>query len=1128
MQVHKQLPLLGRILVGVVFNTLVVILIFSGSSQAFRSETQDMLSKKISIQVNNEPVKKVFRNLNRLTGVKFVYNSGLIDENKRVSVKANEKSLAEVLNGIFEPLGIGYSVQDKLVLLKSLHSPATAEAGAYQTASNTLKVVTGKVTEKNAGPLPGVSIVVKGTQRGTVTNENGSFTIDLLAQDSILVFSFIGYQNLEENIRNRSEINVELIPENRSLDEVVVVGYGTQKVSDLTGSVTRISEKELQSRPVPSFQDAIQGRSSGVYVRQTGGNLDGRFSISVRGTGSVTGSNDPLVVVDGVPLFSGGFSTINPKDIVAVDILKDASATAIYGARAANGVLLITTRRGKEGKSNITFSADIGIEQMSKQYHVLTTEQQRRLFVDAFKNTGKNTAAYEDLTNPAWQVDTDWQKLGTRTAARRSYSLGLSGGTDKSTYSISIAHLDRQGTMRNSDFKSYSFRANNDITIKNRLKVSANLTGSHQIQHVLNQDSWGGGSYGGLLSNHSYTKPYDDNGNLTAINTAADPYFGANANPLIDQLQPVREEKLTRLLGAVKADLDIVKGLRFGGSLGADLVIGNNYSYLPVYQIGLFNRQQGSVTTRAGQDLNWLTDATLQYDKNINKHAVKVLVGFSTQQFNTRSATTTGTGTLDNALNQLSNQTNFNATGAEVTSGLVSSFARLNYSFDDKYLLTATVRRDGSSKFGPTKRYGTFPSASVAWRVTQEDFARNIPGLHELKLRSSYGLTGNQNIGDFSFITRAGPASYVYDNTVVIGNAVQNIGNPNLQWESARQFDAGLDLSLLKGRLALTLDYYHKLSDNLLIRTPVPFTSGVQEDPTVNIGSLKNTGFEFSLNSQNVVGKVNWSTNFNFSTNKNVVLDIGKNSIGNPLQIQGAILPLSNEATNLTVTGRPVGSFYMYRFIGIWQLGEEEAAKKWANAVPGDLKFADNNQNGIMDEGDKEFVGQPQPKVFGGINNTISYNGFSVSFLFNFAAGNKLYHSMRNLNARAVPFNQQLAEVADYWTPTNPTNKVPRASQQSGNTTFLATKVSTRYLENADFLRLKNVNLSYDFSEQVVKKLRLDAARLTLSATNLFTLTKYTGLDPEASSNTSLLSAGIDLTPYPLTKLYSLSILVTF
>jgi TonB-linked SusC/RagA family outer membrane protein len=808
---HRHLPRLLRITMRVSIYQLIISFIFAGATLAENVRAQDLLNQNITINLKNESVKEVLRQINKLTSVRFTYNSTLSLANKKVSVSANDKPLYQVLDEIFTPLKISYVVQNKLILLKQADPEKTtrAETAEPSVPTENLKTIHGKVNEQNAGPLPGVSVIVKGTQRGTVTNENGDFNIEVEPQDSILVFSFVGYKTLEQNISNRSEIAVGLVAEDRSLNEVVVVGYGTQKVSDLTGSVARVSEKDIQSRPVPSFQDAIQGRSSGVYVRQTGGNLDGRFSISVRGTGSVTGSNEPLVVVDGVPLFSGGFSTINPKDIIAIDILKDASATAIYGARAANGVLLVSTRRGKEGKTRITLNADIGWEQMSKQYTMLTTEQQRQLFVDAFKNTGKNTAAYEDLNNPAWQVNTDWQKLGTQTAARRNYSLGINGGTEKNTYAVSVSHLDREGTIRNSDFKSYNLRANNDINIANRLKISTNLAGSHQIQHVLSQDSWGGGAYGSLLSNHTYTVPYDDKGNLTAINTAADPYFGANSNPLIDLFQPVREEKLTRLLGSVKADVEIAKGLNFTGSLGADLVMSNNYTYLPVYQIGMFSRQQGSVTTRSGQDLNWLTDATLQYVKDVNHHNFKLLAGFSTQQFNTRFSNTTGTGTLDNALNQLSNQTNFSATGGDVTAGLVSSFARLNYGFDEKYLVTATIRRDGSSKFGPEKRYGTFPSASVAWRVTQEEFAKNIPGIHDLKLRSSYGLTGNQNVGDFSFITRAGPASYVYGNSVVVGNAAQNIGNPNLQWESAKQFDAGLDLSLAKGRVSLTFVFYN-------------------------------------------------------------------------------------------------------------------------------------------------------------------------------------------------------------------------------------------------------------------------------------------------------------------------------
>ncbi|WP_277483594.1 SusC/RagA family TonB-linked outer membrane protein [Catalinimonas alkaloidigena] len=451
----------------------------------------------------------------------------------------------------------------------------------------------------------------------------------------------------------------------------------------------------------------------------------------------------------------------------------------------------------------------------------------------------------------------------------------------------------------------------------------------------------------------------------------------------------------------------------------------------------------------------------------------------------------------------------------------------MNYGFQDKYLLTATVRRDGSSKFGPDKRYGLFPSASVAWRVSQEDFLQSSQLIDDLKFRVSYGLTGNQNIGDFAFITRAGAAPYVFGNSVVVGNAPQNIGNPNLQWEATKQFDIGIDLSLFEGRIYSTLDYYDKQSEDLLISTPIPLTSGVSQDPIVNLGSVKNTGVEFSVLSRNIIGAFSWTTDFNISYNKNEVIDIGTNSIGEPLEIPGQLIPLSNQQANLTRAGHPVGAFYMYQYDGVWQQGQEDEALRWSSAVPGDPRYADLNGNGVLDVEDKTFVGNPHPKFFGGMDNTFAYKNLSLSVFLNFATGYQVYNTARNLFSRGVPFVQNFAEVNGFWTPENPSNTVPRPSQ-GGNTTTLTTLVSDRFLEDADFLRVKNVRLSYNFPASFFSGRIVRGAQLSLTATNLFTFTKYSGLDPEASSRTSLLSAGIDYTPYPLTRLISLGAQFTF
>lgn len=1111
-----------------------IAMIFAGVSLAKDAEAQELLNRKVSVHIENLNFENAISAIEQQADIKFTYRPRLVPTSKKITLNVSNEPLAQVLDKMLLPLKIKYKVFNNQVVLSRLVANNLIEINE---PSSTISpnnyaplivdiAITGTVTDENGLTLPGVSILIKGTQRGTTTDTNGKFKIDVADENAVLVFSYVGYISQEVPVGNKTTINITLKVDSKALDEVVVVGYGTQKVSDITGSVARVSEKTLQSRPTSNFQEALQGRTSGVQIRQTGGDLSGRFSINIRGIGSVTGSNGPLIVVDGVPLFSSDFSTINPKDIIAIDVLKDASATAIYGARAANGVLNITTRRGQAGKTEFTFSTSQGIETIAKRYDVLTTEQQRLLFVEAFKNTNRNTKVYEDLSNPAWGVNTDWQKLVTQTGFRQEYNFGISGGTEKSRFAISASYLNRKGIIKTSDLSSFFFRANNDITFSPKFKIATSLSGSRQTQSPVGNDTFHGGAYKSSISVHSYVEPFDANENLKGISNTADPYFGENRNPLIDLYLPTRNATTSRLLGNIKADWDIFPGLTLSGNAGADLVLENDFTYLPVYKIGVFKLDQGSTTTFSGQQVNWVTDATLQYAKTFQKHDLKALVGVSSQAFLNKTNSVTGTGTVDNSLNQLSNQTNFNGSGTDVTAGLASFFGRVNYGYDGKYLLTTTLRRDGSSKFGENKRYGLFPSISAAWRIAEEDFMKSHTWLSDLKLRVGYGLTGNQNIGDYMFITRAGAAPYVFGNTVAVGNAAQNIGNPNLQWETAKQLDIGLDFGLLRNRLLFTLDYYTKKSEDLLIRTPVPFTAGVIENPTVNIGSVQNQGVELAITSRNYAGKFTWTTDFNLAYNQNKVLDIGTNSVGAPLEITGYILDLPGEPANLTRAGAPVGAFYLYQFAGIWQTADKDLAAKYG-AVPGDPRYADLNGNGKFDVGDKAYSGTPNPKFFGGLTNIFSYGPFSASIFLMFSTGNQLYNSMRNLNARSVPYNQQLAEIADFWTPTNPSNTIPRPSQ-GGNTTYLSTRASTRFLENADYLRLKDVSISYELPTEFANSLKLSRARISLQAVNLFTLTKYKGLDPEASSRPDLLSGGIDNTPYPLTRMYSATLQIGF
>ncbi len=1103
--------------------TICIYSIFMTFASGVSAQNKYLRDIDVSIVSGEGDLIDVLSRIENSSDFSFVYFKKEI-RNKAVTLDKNKWRMDELLKEISTQAMVSFSrINETITVTKAETNdqlPVLKESLAEQQS------IRGTVTDEDGAGLPGATILEKGTSNGTITDVDGKFSLSV-SEDAVLTVSFVGYQSIEVPLNGRSVIDIELTSDISSLEEVVVVGYGTQKKSDVTGSVASVSEETLQSRPVATFEDALQGRTSGVQVRQSGGDLNGKFSISIRGVGSVTGSNDPLIVVDGVPLFSTDFSTINPKDIASIDILKDASATAIYGARAANGVVIVTTKKGRAGETQFTFSTDLGFEEITKTFDVMSTEEQRQLFVEAFTNSNRNTSVYDDPNDPAWQVDTDWQDLGTRTGFRQNYNLGFSGGSEKTQYSGSVSYLNREGTLLNSDLQSYTLRVNVSSQLKDWAKLSTNLTASYQAQNVQNNDSWGSAGFRSLSYQHSYTPAYDENGELTAVNTTAAPYFGANGNPLIDILLPTRERDVTRALGNTKLDINLTDDLVLSGNLGADVVIGDDYTYAPVYEIGRYNRPIGSVTSRIDRQINWVSDLTLNYSKQFGAHSIIALAGISAQQFLTRVTNVTGTGTIDNGLNQLSNQTDFNASGSEVTAGLVSSFFRLNYDFDNKYLITGTVRRDGSSKFGPEKRYGVFPSGSIAWRISEEGILQSSSLVDDLKLRMSYGLTGNQNIGDFAFITRSGAASYVFGNSIVVGNAPQNIGNPNLQWETTKQFNVGIDLSLYEGRINTTLDYYNKESVDLLVSTPIPLTSGVNQDPIVNLGSVRNRGVEFSIFSRNLVKEFKWTTNFNISYNENEVLDIGTNSIGEPLEIPGEVIPLGGQPANLTKAGHPVGAFYMYQFEGVWQLGEEAAAQTWSNAVPGDPKYVDRNGNGLFDAGDKDFVGNPFPKFFGGMDNTFSYNNLSLSIFVNFATGYQLYNTARNLLARGVPFVQNFAEVNGFWTQENPSNTVPRPSQ-GGNTTSLVTLSSTRWLEDADFLRVKNVKLMYNFPSTMFGDSFINGAQVSISATNLFTFTNYSGLDPEASSRTSLLSAGLDYTPYPLTRLFSLGAQINF
>lgn len=1102
---------------------LVFFAVFSIHASSYSQKT------KITLDIEDSSVQRIIDEIEAVSEFKFIYETNSVDLDRKLTLKVKNEKIDKILKRLFAQSTTTFKIRNsKILLLKEEKEPTS------KTVTIPSKIwqhqLSGTVLDQKGLPLLGATLVEKGTDNGTQTNFDGNFEITVADPNAVLIVSYIGYTTQEISVNGQSSFQITLQESASALNEVVVIGYGEQRKSDVTGSLTLVTEEDLQSRPVPSVAAALQGRSTGVQIQETGGDLEGRFNVNIRGIGSVNQSNQPLFVVDGVPLFNViSFSTINPRDIENVTILKDASATAIYGARASNGVVIITTKRGRAGKSKLTISTEVGFEQITNTYDLLSTEQQRQLFVEAFTNSNRNTDVYDDPDNPVWQTDTDWQDLGTRTAIRQAYNLSFTGGNEKGTYAILASIIDREGTLINTDLNSYSLRANADANVNDYIKISASLSGIHQRQNFINNDDFFGQGYRSLVFNHSYTSAFDENGELTGIDNTAAPFFGGNSNPLIDLLLPERKRNDSRIIANLKTDVKLAKGLTVTANIGGDIFNRRESQFFPVYEIGLQRQEEVNTSRFHSQDVNWVAEFFVNYQKTFGKHNGTLLVGTSAQQ-NTRSQfLASGSGAIDNTLNQLNNQNadNFGAESLEISSGLTSVFGRFNYDYEGKYLFTATVRRDGSSRFGPGNRYGVFPSGSVAWRLSEENFLKKSNFINDLKLRASYGETGNQNIDDFAFITPAEGRNAVFGNNQVLGNAAIELGNNLLQWESSKQLDIGLNATLFGGRISIEADYYKKENENLLQQTTVPLTSGIGA-PIINLGSVENKGFEFSIRSTNILtDNFSWTTDFNISTLRNKVLDIGTNAIGEPLQLPGYIVPLGNERVNLTEAGREVGAFNTYIFDGIWQLGEEAEAALY-NAVPGDARYVDVNGNGEFDQGDRTFTGTtPHPKFFGGINNTFTYKNWALNIFMNYAGGHQLYNTARNLFSRSVPFVQNFAEVSDFWTPTNPSNSIPRPSQ-GGNTTFLATRPSTRFLEDADFLRLKNVSISYDLPDSIIDNLKIDGARFTLSGVNLLTITGYSGLDPEASSQISLLESGIDNTPYPLTRLVSMAVEVSF
>ncbi|TLV02083.1 SusC/RagA family TonB-linked outer membrane protein [Dyadobacter luticola] len=995
--------------------------------------------------------------------------------------------------------------------------------------------VTGKVTDSRGEPLPGVNIIVKNTSTGTVTNVDGTYALKVSEQNAVLLFSFIGYAPVEMPVGAQTSINVTMKEDLQNLDELVVVGYGTVKKSDLTGSVASITSAELKATPVTTFDQALQGRAAGVQVVQSNGVPGGGTNIRIRGTTSVSASSEPLYVIDGMlinnntaEMSAGGrgpslnpLSTINPSDIESIEVLKDASATAIYGSRAANGVILITTRKGKSGKASINFETYYGSQQVTKTLDMLNATQFATLVNEAQTNA-KLAPVY---TNPASLGEgTNWQKELFRKASIANYQVSLTGGNDKTRYAVGGGYFKQNGIVLGSDFDRYSFKLNLDTDVSKKLKVGTNLSFNRMSTNGVLTGP--GNVVQGVVTNALQFNPilpvYDPTrpGGYTFQHDRKD----AVANPIAEAKEYQAITTTSRMLGSVFAEYQIIQGLTFKSSFGIDALNTKSNTFGPNFLKRTENSMgEASVTTL--QALTWLNTNTFNYNRQLNKdNSINVLLGFETQKFRNESVNAYAFGFPDSRTgwHDIGSAENpQTTTNGELQWSMLSYFGRVNYSLKNKYLFTVTGRSDGSSKFSEGRKFGFFPSAAFAWKVTEENFMKSATFIQDLKLRASYGRTGNQSIPPYrSLALIAAIGQGVFSTTgqeVIRGREPVSYPNKELKWETTDQLNAAVDLAVLKGRLNLTVEAYNKNTIDLLLDTPIPFTTGF-ENTLLNIGNVRNRGIDIAVSSVNLDGKVQWNTSLNVSMNRNKITNLARSGDVN-LGVGGNILR----------EGQPIGTFFGYVFDGIYQTDEDaKSSPAIAGQTPaaGDRRYKDisgpgGKPDGIVNDFDRTIIGSAQPDFTWGLNNSVTYRNITLSLFLQGSQGNQMVN--QNLGDLANVNGKQnvLAEPGlGRWTPENHSNKYARALSTANDNVF-----SSRFIEDASYMRLKNITLGYNFHAGVLKKLGMANARLYVSATNLWTLTNYSGYDPEGNAYGGTTNiVGVDFGGYPQAKTYTVGL----
>ncbi|KAA5546805.1 SusC/RagA family TonB-linked outer membrane protein [Adhaeribacter rhizoryzae] len=1075
-------------------------------SQPEVNKPQDKIQAAQSLQ-------KILSQLEAQYKVNFAYEEALVADKILQLPSGRITNLAKTLNELLNPLNLKVEkINENLFLIVSLPEKAKpqSKANTQPSPNNVVKAaakavdfaVSGTVTDENGTGLPGVSVLVKGTSVGATTNSDGTFALSVPDQNSILIFSFIGFSSQEVPVNGQANLTVQLAPDAKALDEVVVVGYGVMKKSDLTGSLSQVKAQEIRSFPTNNVLQAISGRASGVQVLQTTGAPGAGLNVRIRGTNSIQGGNEPLYVIDGFP-FSGNPTNLNNADIESIEVLKDASATAIYGSRGANGVVLITTKQGKAGQTRVEFETTYSMQTLRKKLELMNGQEYATL--NNLQAANDKIAPYftqEQINN--FGEGTDWQDVVFQKAPMASSSLSVNGGNEKTQFSVTGSYLGQEGIIKGSDYNRYALSTKINHKISNKFQINFSNNASRLATERKDSEggSRGNSMIGAAISAAPISTPYREDGTYSILSQDY-PFVAVDIrNPLNYINEQFNTIKANVLLTNASLLFNPIPELTVKISGGIE----NRDDRTDNYTTRKFLNSEGRASVSTSQFTSLLSENTISYLKTLNeKHQISAVAGFTYQDFLTTSLSGSGTGFLSDAFetyNLEAAATPGIANSGYAKSVLLSYLGRVNYSFNNKYLLTVSFRTDGSSRYSDGKKWGSFPSAALAWRASEEEFLKSSNIFSDLKVRTSWGLTGSQAISPYTTLNQLTSGNTVFGNSLYTTFAPSTVLPGNLKWETTEQINFGVDVGILNNRLYLTTDYYIKNTRDLLNTVRLPnslgFTTTIR-----NVGEVQNKGLELGLEAKAIQGKFNWDLfgNISFNRNKVVSLNDGKDILGTSINV----LVLSDNITILR-EGRPIGQFWGYQEDGYTDKGQ--------------IKFKDLNNDGAISADDKTYIGNPNPKFIYGLNSNMSFQNFSLTAFFQGSYGNDIF------NVSAIPstldygqgLNMPREVFQNHWTPENPNAKYPIISRTT------SARASDRWIEDGSYLRLRNIQLAYNLPIEKFSLGWIKNAQVNVSGQNLITWTKYSWWDPEINSR----GAGIDYYSYPISKVVTAGIRIGF